>query len=103
MQNNVLKINPYIRTNTFKYLRANFTDKKKDAPRTSNKMKCWYNISTSSNIDRILSMFQQKTQIVCHVVVPIHNDCHVVMLDVFLPCAKRPNGEVTIYDYLDTE
>ena len=65
-------------------------------------MNKWYYMCTSSNIDRFLSVFQGKKEIIPHVVVPIHNDNHVFMLDVFLLSHKRPNGQVTLYDYLDS-
>ena len=65
-------------------------------------MNNWYNISTSFNMDRTLSVFQQKKQLIYRVVAPIHNDNHIVMLNVFIPCDKIPNGQITIYDYLDS-
>ena len=47
-------------------------------------------------------MFQEKKQILCHIVIPIHNDNHFCMLDVFLPYDKRPKDQVTIYDYFSS-
>ena len=98
-QDNVLKTNTCTRTKTFKLLRSEFTDQK-DTPNITKEMNDWYSMSTSFNIDRIPSVFQQKKQISSHVVSPIHNNHHFVMIDVFHPCDRIPNDQVTIYDYL---
>ena len=46
--------------------------------------------------------FPRKEKDVSHVVVPIHNNNHFDMLDVFLFSHERPNFQVTLYDYLDS-
>ena len=66
-------------------------------------MKYCYNKSTSSNLNRIISMFKQKKECIYHAVVPINNNSHFLMIDVFLPFPKKTNGEVTIYNYLHKE
>ena len=65
-------------------------------------MNDWYHTYTSYNIDWIIHVFQEKKKIIFHGVVPIHNDNNFVILDVSLPCDKRPDGQVTIYYYLDS-
>ena len=64
-------------------------------------MKDWYHTHASSNIDRIIYVFQEKKQILSPIVVPIYNDNQFIMLDIFIPCDIILNSQVTIYDYLD--
>ena len=99
---NVLKISPDIRNKTFKILRSEFTHLKKDNKGITKKIDDWYHTRTSSNIDQILSVIQEKKNILSHFVIPIHNDNHFVIIDIFVPSHKITNGQVTLYDYLDS-
>ena len=98
-QDNMLKMDPSHGKQTFNILGLDYTIKNKDNNAITQEMKDWYH-TKSSNIDRILSVYQRKKEMISHFVVPMHNDNHFVILDVSLPTDKRPNGQVTLYDYL---
>ena len=63
-QDHMLKMNPCIRTNTFKLLMSEFSDLKKDNKDITKGINEWYHTWTSSNIDWILSVFQENKKIV---------------------------------------
>ena len=101
-QDNMLIINPCICTNTLQAVKVVLYWPKKDIPNITKEMHDWFSMLTSFNIDRVITVFQQKKQIIPDVVVPIHNNNHFVMIDVFLPFDKIPNSQFNIYDYLDS-
>ena len=90
-QDNVLKMNPSHRRNNFKLLRPAFTIKKKIPLQSHKKLKIGI-IQKQAPILIGSFQFTNKREMISHVVVPIRNDHHFIILDVFLPTDKRPNG-----------
>ena len=58
---------------------------KKDTSNITKKMNDWYHNHTSSNIDRILSVFQENKQMLSYIVIPIRNDNYFWCLTSFFP------------------
>ena len=99
-QNNVNRLNNFIRTNIFKYLNNYLTYQEKNTDNTTTEMAKWYDTSTISNIDRILSIFTQKEKVIYQGIVPLHNNGRFVILDVIIPSTEGTNGKVVIFEYL---
>ena len=78
-------------------------DQDEDKDDITREMVEWYDTSTNSNLDRILTAFEQQQQVVSEIIVPLHNNGHFVMLHVILPYKDKKNGGGLIYDYLPKE
>ena len=101
-QDHIKIANHCIRTNKFTNLKNDLNKQEKDKDSRIKEMKKWYNTSTNSNFDRILSVFTQNECIVSQVAVPLHNNGHFIMLEINLPSPERTSNKVTNYDYFRT-
>ena len=59
-QDNIKRLNPWFRSNTFTYLNNNLQYQDEDNDDTTKEMVKWYETSTKNHLDRILSVFLQK-------------------------------------------
>ena len=73
----------------------------KDNDGITREMVKWYETSTNSNLDRIITAFEQQKTVISEIIVPLHNNSHFLMIHVILPSQK--NGGGFIYDYLVKE
>ena len=102
-QETIKRVDPFYRDKIFNLLiKKPVQDQDEGNDDINDEMVKWYETSTNSNLDRILTAFEQQRTVMSDIIVPLHNNSHFEMLHVILPSEEKHSG-VFVYDYLPKE